>query len=181
MLDFRSGSSCDQTYHSALVSSRLESRHPAEQAVGFFGNRHALALILKRLNDGQRTAAAEDFTEPRHLVNCTDASQTRRPAPFGVRPVPFFPVSDRGALHRLRRLCGVELPVALCDAASPLVPGNDDADMVRASPLACSDDFPLRLAVCQGKHLIAEGRQAALVTSWFCGCLLYTSPSPRDS
>ena len=42
----------------------------------------------------------------------------------------FLPVSDRGALHRLRRLCGVELPVALCDAASPLVPGNDDADMV---------------------------------------------------
>jgi hypothetical protein len=25
---------------------------PAERAVGFFGNRHALALILKRLNDG---------------------------------------------------------------------------------------------------------------------------------
>ena len=66
-----------------------KSRHPAEQAVGFFGNRHALALILKRLNDGYRTAAAEDFTEPRHLVNCTDASQTRRPAPFGVRPALF--------------------------------------------------------------------------------------------
>src|ERR1700719_4777301 len=81
----------------------------------------------------------------------------------------FLPVSDRGALHRLRQLGGVELPVALCDAASPLVPGNDDADMVRASPLACSGDFLLRLAVCQGKHLIAEGRQATLAASRFRG------------
>jgi hypothetical protein len=28
--------------------------------------------------------------------------------------------------------------------------------MVRASSLACSGDFLLRLAVCQNKHLIAE-------------------------
>jgi len=62
----------------------------------------------------------------------------------------FIPVSDRGAVHSLRRLRGVELAVALFDAASPPVPGNDDTDMVRASPLACSGDFLLRLAVCQG-------------------------------
>jgi len=41
--------------------------------------------------------------------------------------------------------------IALSDAASPLVPGNDDTDMVRASPLTCSGDFLLCLAVCQGK------------------------------
>jgi len=35
------------------------------------------------------------------------------------------------------------------------VPGNDDADMVRASSLARSGDFPLRLAGCQGKDVIA--------------------------
>ena len=96
--------------------------------------------------------------------------RARRPAPFGVRPALFFlPVSDRSALHRLRRLAGVELPAALFDAASPLVPGNDDADMVRASPLACSGDFLLRLDVCQGKDLIAEGRRGALAASWFYG------------
>jgi hypothetical protein len=77
----------------------------------------------------------------------------------------FIPVSDRGALHRTRRLRGVELPVALFDAASPLVPGNDDTDMVRASPLARSGDFLLRLAGCQGKDLIPEGRRSALAAS----------------
>jgi len=60
----------------------------------------------------------------------------------------FIPVSERGALLHPRRLRGVELPVALLDAARPLVPGNDDADMVRASPLACRGDFLLRLAGC---------------------------------
>jgi hypothetical protein len=64
-------------------------------------------------------------------------------------------VSDRGALHRVGRRCCVELPVAFFEAASPLVPGNGGADMVRASSLACSGDFLLRLAGCQGKDLIA--------------------------
>jgi hypothetical protein len=81
----------------------------------------------------------------------------------------IIPVSDRGALHRLRRLRGVELPVTLFAAASALVPGNDNADMVRPSPLACSGDFLLRLAGRQGKHLIAEGRRGALAASWCCG------------
>ena len=69
-------------------------------------------------------------------------------APFGVDGPIFIPVSERGALLHPRRLRGVELPVALLDAARPLMPGNDDADMVRASPLACSGDFLLRLAGC---------------------------------
>jgi hypothetical protein len=93
-------------------------------------------------------------------------------APTSLRPLSrrhsesvgalFIPVSNRGALHRPRRLRGIELAVAQFDAASPLMPGNDDTDMVRAGPLACSGDFLLRLAVCQG-DLIAEGRRAALV------------------
>jgi hypothetical protein len=62
-----------------------------------------------------------------------------------------------GALHRHRRLRRVEPPVALFDAASALVAGNGGADMVRASSLACSGDFLLRLALCQSKHLITEG------------------------
>ena len=39
-------------------------------------------------------------------------------------------MADRGALLRLRRLRGVELPVAQFDAANSLVPGNVAADMV---------------------------------------------------
>jgi hypothetical protein len=69
----------------------------------------------------------------------------------------FIPLSRRGAPRRLRRLRGVELPVALFDAAGPLVPRNGAADMVRASSLACSGDFLLRLAICQSKHLFAKG------------------------
>src|SRR5271156_2547044 len=93
----------------------------------------------------------------------------------------FIPVSDCGALHRPRRLRGVELPVALFYAASPLVPGNDDADMVRASPLACSGDFLLRLAGCQGKNLLAKGRRDALATSWYRGRCGPTPSLPRWS
>src|SRR5215831_20483428 len=59
--------------------------------------------------------------------------------------------SDRGALFRPGRLSGVELPVALFDTASALVPGNGGADVVRASPLARCGDLLLRLARCQNK------------------------------
>jgi hypothetical protein len=79
------------------------------------------------------------------------------------------PHRARGALLRPRLLCGVELPVALFDAASPLVSGNGGADMVWTSPLACSGDLLLRLAACQGKDLIAEARRAALAASRFRG------------
>jgi hypothetical protein len=43
--------------------------------------------------------------------------------------------------------------------------GDDDG----WHPFACSGDFLLRLAGCQGKDPIAEGQRAALATSWFCG------------
>jgi hypothetical protein len=47
--------------------------------------------------------------------------------------------------------------------------GQRGADVLRASVLARSGDFPLRLAYCQGKHPIAETRRTALATSWFRG------------
>jgi hypothetical protein len=53
---------------------------------------------------------------------------------------------------------GIELPVALFDAAGPLMPANGGTDMVRASALACCGDFLLRLAGCQSKNLIVEAR-----------------------
>jgi hypothetical protein len=64
-------------------------------------------------------------------------------------------------------LRGIELPLALLDAASPLVPRNGSADMVCASALASSGDFLLRLAGRQGKHLIAEARRTALPPAGF--------------
>ena len=65
-----------------------------------------------------------------------------------------FRVSGRSSLLRPDRLCGIELPIALFDAAGPLVAGNRGADMVRASTFACSGDFLLRLTGCQGKDPI---------------------------
>ena len=78
-------------------------------------------------------------------------------APFGVGRRLFL-LSDGGALLRSRPMRSVELPVALFDAASPLVPGKGGADMVRASAPACRGDFLLRLAGCQPKNPIAQVR-----------------------
>jgi len=66
---------------------------------------------------------------------CTVKTQIHRPAPLGVGRCSFLS-SDCDALLRSSRLCGIELPIALFDAAGPLVPGNRGADMVRASALA---------------------------------------------
>src|SRR5215471_798689 len=81
----------------------------------------------------------------------------------------FLQGSDRPALFRPGRLSGVEFPVALFDAASALVPGNGGADVVWASPLARCGDFLMRLARCQNKYPIIEGRRRALAASGFCG------------
>jgi hypothetical protein len=70
------------------------------------------------------------------------------PTPFGVG-WRLLIVSDRGAFLRSHRVSGVELPVALFDAARPLVPGNGGTDMVRASAFACCGDFRLRSAGCK--------------------------------
>src|SRR5690242_7997884 len=66
----------------------------------------------------------------------------------------LHPVSDSGVLPRPSRMRGVQLAVALLDAAGPLVPGNGGTNMVRASAFACCADFLLRLAGCKGKDLI---------------------------
>jgi hypothetical protein len=76
-------------------------------------------------------------------------------------------VSERGLLLGLRRRSAVELPVALLDTARPLVPGKGGADMVRASPLACSRDLLLGLASCEGQDLVGETPWAALADSCF--------------
>src|SRR5262249_58938388 len=108
------------------------------------------------------------------IMGCTSQTGTphghRRAAnistgSFGSRPTLFYPASDRDALLRPARLCGIELPIALFDAASPLVSGNRGTDMVRASALTCSGDFLARLAGCQGKNLIVEARRAAAAAS----------------
>jgi hypothetical protein len=83
-------------------------------------------------------------------------------------------------LFRPGRLFGVEFPVALFDAASPFVSGKNDADVVWASALACSGDFLLRFAGCQGKDLIPQRRRAALA-SRFSGCSALAPPSSRWS
>ena len=85
----------------------------------------------------------------------------KRPADSGRAGARFIPArfvlpSDRGVLLRAHRLRGVELPIALFDAAGPLVPGNRGADVVWASTFACGGNFLLRLAGCQSKDLIAQ-------------------------
>jgi hypothetical protein len=69
--------------------------------------------------------------------------------------------SPGGVLRCPRRMGGVELPIALLDAARTLVPGNHEPDVIRASPFARRGDFPLRLPGCQGKDPIAEGGRGA--------------------
>jgi len=104
---------------------------------------------------------------------------SRLGTPSGVPVGGFFILeSDRRTLLRPRRLRGVELPVTLFDAASPLVPGNRGTDMVQASALACSGDFLLRLAGCQSEDLIAQVRRAASAASWYCG---RSAPAPALS
>ena len=76
-----------------------------------------------------------------------------------------FPVLHRDVSFCSGRLPGVEPSIPLFDPTGPLVPGNGSADVVRASALARSGDLRLRLAVCEGKHLIIETRRATLAPS----------------
>ena len=69
-----------------------------------------------------------DFSGPKTIADL-------RSDPFGSGQRFFCGVRPRGAAAS-RRLHGVELPIALFDAASPFVPGDRGADMVRASALA---------------------------------------------
>lgn len=85
-------------------------------------------------------------------------------APFGAGRR-FSVESDRSVLLGSCRVRGVELPVTLLDSASSFVPGNCDADMVRANSLACGGDLLLRLTCCQGEDPIAEAWRAAVAAS----------------
>ena len=94
------------------------------------------------------------LSEPHH-----PRSSGSSPIPEPSRPTILLSrESNRGVLLCPGRRRGVEFPVALFDATSPFVSGKDDADVVWASAFACSGDFLLRFAGCQGKHLIAEAR-----------------------
>jgi hypothetical protein len=126
-------------------------------------------------DDGQNGVLADS----QHLANCADVTRNRAGLLSESGGARFYPVSDRCALLRLHRLCGVELPVAQLDAASSLMPRNYAANMIRASPLACSGDFLLRLAVCQGKNLLAKGRRGALAASWYRGRSAPAAALPR--
>src|SRR5262249_46464781 len=87
--------------------------------------------------------ASQKAIGSRQGMSLVDTSSVEcRYTPSGGRPA----FSDRCRLIHPRRPYGVELFVALFDAASPLVPGNSGTDMVRASALAGSGDFLRRLA-----------------------------------
>jgi hypothetical protein len=118
-------------------------------------------------------AAPVKNTGDRRVAFCT-------PARFGAGPAFFsIPVSDRGALRRLSRLRRVELPFALLNAASPLVPGEGGADMVWASAFASGGDLLLGLAGCQGKDLISPRPATGKILEQ--GLTLGSRPPPRVS
>jgi hypothetical protein len=92
-----------------------------------------------------------------HPVSANAPDSTTILHPMSDQPAAsrFHLISKGSALLGPRGLRGEELPLALFDTASPLVSGNDDSNVIWASALACSSDFLLRLAGCQGKDLIA--------------------------
>src|SRR5262245_35009250 len=129
------------------------------------------------MTDARYTSCGPRPAEPMVCRLTAGGNEIRTPGPFfpvkglfGAFERHFSVESGRGVLFRSRRVRGVELPITLLDPASPFVPGNGDADMVRANPRACGGDFLLRLTRCQGKDLIAEAWRAAISASWFRRC-----------
>jgi hypothetical protein len=131
--------------------------------------RRAGRSIAVRAGDRHRGWRACRHRAPGQHRNDPRAKPSASASEPAAADVCLHPVSDRGALLRLCRLCGVQFPVALFDATRPFVPGNDDTDVVWTSPLACGRYFLLRLAGCQGKDLIAEGRRSAPAGSRLSG------------
>ena len=130
----------------------------------------ARALARRQAKSGSYDSDDASQSRPTGLSHITEPS----------RPDASCPESERGVWLCPGRLCGVEFPVALFDAASPFVSGKDDADVVWASAFACSGDFLLRFAGCQGKDLIPQRRRATLA-SRFSGCGALAPPSSRWS
>jgi hypothetical protein len=126
---------------------------------------HSVASVPSRCNAGASSLAIGR----RPIWHISQDDPVHSAAPFVSPGDLIHPGVRSRALLRPPRLRGVGLPVALFDAAGPLVPGNGGADMVGASPLTCSGNFLLRLAACQGKDLIAEARRAAPVAGWLRG------------
>ena len=103
---------------------------------------------------------------PRSTLRSAECGTQRNPDTVSrPRKNSAFPVLHRGGSFCPCRLHGVKLSIPLFDPTGPLVPGNGGADVVRASALARSGDFRLRLAVCEGKNLIIEARRAMLAPS----------------
>jgi len=99
-------------------------------------------IILQRLSHITRSSGGRQTNDPFRILqrwcarSTSGLGQLRR---FGERSRKpdheLFP-QVRGLGGASRRLHGVELSIALFDTASPFVPGNRGADMVRASALA---------------------------------------------
>src|ERR1700736_3027639 len=144
-----------------------------------------IATVIRRIAspifDQARPQLADGEGAPGGLSRLAEMESMWRPSirtflsrgehPFRAEamfPSPITRSWIRSSCRRLSRLRGVELPFALFNAASPLVPGEGGADMVWASAFACGGDLLLRLAGCQGKDLIVEGQRATLAASRFC-------------
>jgi hypothetical protein len=168
----------ESTHSSQGLEAQILSHSQTEVGLGVEGSSAVtmpeidiLRVILDRGGaSGLWRRDAKVLPDPQHLATTHRGHPNPPAGSFRSRAaLCASPVSDRGGLRRLHRPRGVELPVAIFNATSPLVPRNNHADMVRASAFACRGDLLLRLAVCQGKDLIAEGQRGALAASWFCG------------
>jgi hypothetical protein len=123
------------------------SRFPLHE-IGISGKREMLAVrvlegaagllpqqALLRSGGSSGPSREVNFQQERSIFSGPKTIADLRSDPFGSGQRFFCGVRPRGAAAS-RQLHGIELPIALFDAASPFVPGNRGADMVRASALA---------------------------------------------
>ena len=137
----------------ATLAGRLVSRLRSGRGFHRLNEIAAYRLAQKLFERAKRRPLSSAATQ---LGLRSGGGETRAYRALLRRPGQRFIVNSDGGLLRLSRRYGEELFIALFDAASPLVPGNGGADMVRASALACGGDFSLRPAGCQSKNLIAQ-------------------------
>jgi hypothetical protein len=96
-------------------------------------------------------------------------------SPVTVCPSAAIQARNNSGVHQTAPTTSRRASRCALHAAGPFVPGKGGTDMIRASPLACSGDSLLGLAICQGKNLIAEGRRGAFVSN-LCRRNLLDSP-----